>query len=76
LLPHRLVFAFRGDALLAASDSLNVIDVSEAYRAVTGWIGPRRERPDARRLIRLVNGQLRPPGGRGDLVDRQPFGLT
>jgi hypothetical protein len=40
LLPHRLVFAFRGDALLAASDSLNVIDVSEAYRAVTGWIGP------------------------------------
>ena len=40
LLPHRLVFAFRGDALLAESDRRNVSDVTEAYRAVSGWIGP------------------------------------
>jgi hypothetical protein len=40
LLPHRLVFAFRGDALLAESDRRHVSDVTEAYRAVSGWIGP------------------------------------
>lgn len=40
LLPHKLVFAFRGDALLAESGRQDVADVREAYRAVSGWIGP------------------------------------
>jgi hypothetical protein len=38
LLPHKLVFAFRGDALLAESDHRGVQDVSEAYRAAGIWI--------------------------------------
>lgn len=38
LLPHELVFAFRGDALLAASDHRGVHDVTEAYRAAGIWI--------------------------------------
>jgi hypothetical protein len=38
LLPHKLVFAFRGDALLAESGRRDVADVREAYRAVSGWI--------------------------------------
>jgi hypothetical protein len=33
LLPHKLVFAFRGAALLAESDHQDVQDVTEAYRA-------------------------------------------
>lgn len=40
LLPHQLVFAFRGHALLAASDHEGIDDVSEAYRAVGIWIAP------------------------------------
>lgn len=40
LLPHELVFAFRGDALLAVSDHEDVEDVSEAYRAAGSWIQP------------------------------------
>jgi hypothetical protein len=40
LLPHKLVFAFRGQALLAASDHEGIDDVSEAYRAVGIWIAP------------------------------------
>lgn len=40
LLPHRLVFAFRGDALLAESDHQGVQDVTEAYRAAGIWIEP------------------------------------
>ena len=43
LLPHRLVFAFRGQALLATSDLEGIDDVSEAYRAVGSWIGPMLE---------------------------------
>ncbi len=43
LLPHKLVFAFRGQALLAASDHEGIDDVSEAYRAVGIWIGPMLE---------------------------------
>jgi hypothetical protein len=39
-LPHTLVFAFRGDALLAESDHRGVQDVSEAYRAAGTWIEP------------------------------------
>lgn len=40
LLPHSLVFAFRGEALLAASDRRGVVDVVEAYRAAGMWIEP------------------------------------
>lgn len=43
LLPHKLVFAFRGQALLAASDHEGIDDVSEAYRAAGIWIGPMLE---------------------------------
>jgi hypothetical protein len=38
LLPHKLAFAFRGDALLAESDHRGVQDVTEAYRAAGIWI--------------------------------------
>jgi len=40
LLPHELVFAFRGEALLAVSDHEGVEDVTEAYRAAGIWIEP------------------------------------
>lgn len=40
LLPHKLVFAFRGDALLAESDHRGGKDVTEAYRATGIWIEP------------------------------------
>jgi hypothetical protein len=40
LLPHTLVFAFRGDALLAESDHRGVQEVTEAYRAAGIWIEP------------------------------------
>lgn len=38
LLPHRLVSAFRVDALLAESDHRRVSDVTEAYRAAGIWM--------------------------------------
>jgi hypothetical protein len=40
LLPHELVFAFRGKALLAESDHQDVHDVAEAYRAAGIWMEP------------------------------------
>ncbi len=40
LLPHELVFAFRGQALLAVSDHQGANDMTEAYRAVGIWIEP------------------------------------
>jgi hypothetical protein len=40
LLPHKMVFAFRGEALLAESDKLGVKDVTEAYRGAGRWIEP------------------------------------
>jgi hypothetical protein len=40
LLPHALVFAFRGEALLAESDHRGVQDVMEAYRSAGIWIEP------------------------------------
>lgn len=40
LLPHALVFAFRGDALLGISDQQDVGDVAEAYRAAGIWTEP------------------------------------
>jgi hypothetical protein len=40
LLPHQLVFAFRGQALLAASDHEGVDQIEEAYRAAGLWIEP------------------------------------
>jgi hypothetical protein len=43
LLPHKLVFAFRGQALLAASDHEGIDDVTEAYRAAGIWIEPMLE---------------------------------
>jgi hypothetical protein len=38
LLPHKLVFAFRGEALLATSDLRGVDDMAEAYRAAGIWV--------------------------------------
>jgi hypothetical protein len=43
LLPHKLVFAFRGQALLAVSDHEGIDDVTEAYRALGIWIEPMLE---------------------------------
>lgn len=43
LLPHKLVFAFRGQALLAACDHEGIDDVAEAYRAAGLWIEPMLE---------------------------------
>jgi hypothetical protein len=43
LLPHSLVFAFRGLPLLAESDQLGVEDVREAYRAAGLWVEPHLE---------------------------------
>jgi hypothetical protein len=43
LLPHQLVFAFRGQTLLAASDREGIDDVSEAYRAAGISIEPMLE---------------------------------
>ena len=40
LLPHRLVFGFRGQTLLAVSDHEGVDDLTEAYRAAGIWIEP------------------------------------
>jgi hypothetical protein len=40
LLPHALVFAFRGEALLGISDQQGVEDVTQAYRAAGIWIEP------------------------------------
>lgn len=40
LLPHSLVFAFRGEALLGISDQQGVEDVAQAYRAAGIWIEP------------------------------------
>lgn len=40
LLPHSLVFAFRGEALLGISDQRGVEEVAEAYRAAGIWIEP------------------------------------
>jgi hypothetical protein len=40
LVPHELVFAFRGDALLAVSDHEGVEDVTRAYRAAGIWVEP------------------------------------
>jgi hypothetical protein len=40
LLPHKLVFALRGQALLGASDHEGIDDVTEAYRAAGIWIEP------------------------------------
>jgi hypothetical protein len=40
LLPHSLVFAFRGEALLGISDQEGVEDVAQAFRAAGIWIEP------------------------------------
>jgi len=40
LLPHKLVFAFRGQAVLAASDQEGIDDVTGAYRTAGIWIEP------------------------------------
>jgi hypothetical protein len=40
LIPHEFVFAFRGDALVAASDRQEPLDVSDAYRTAGRWIEP------------------------------------
>lgn len=38
LLPHELVFAFYGQALLADDDQRGLHDMTEAYRAVGVWL--------------------------------------
>jgi hypothetical protein len=40
LLPHALVLAFRGEALLAESDHLGTQTVTDAYRSAGIWIEP------------------------------------
>lgn len=40
LLPHTFVFAFRGRALLYASDRQPCAEAAEAYRAAGAWIAP------------------------------------
>jgi len=40
LLPHTFVFAFRGQALLRASDRTSLPSVADAYRAAGAWIEP------------------------------------
>jgi hypothetical protein len=40
LLPHRLVFALDGKALLAEGDHQQTDDVTAAYRAIGTWIEP------------------------------------
>ena len=40
LLPHALVFAFRGETLLAESDHLGTQTVTDAYRSAGIWIEP------------------------------------
>lgn len=40
LLPHSLVFAFRGEALLGTSDQEGVEDVVQAFRAAGIWMEP------------------------------------
>jgi hypothetical protein len=43
LLPHALVFAFRGKALLAESDHRGASNVTEAYRTAGIWVEPHLE---------------------------------
>jgi hypothetical protein len=40
LLPHSLVVAFRGDALLGLSDQQGVQEVAQGYRAAGIWMAP------------------------------------
>jgi hypothetical protein len=40
LMPHELVFAFRGKVLVAVGDREEPLDVSDAYRAAGRWIEP------------------------------------
>jgi len=40
LLPHALVFAFRGETLLAETDRHDTQAVTEAYRTAGSWIEP------------------------------------
>ncbi|HEV2997932.1 MAG TPA: hypothetical protein VGX16_02415 [Solirubrobacteraceae bacterium] len=40
LLPHELVFAFRGEAILAESDGRDMQDAAEAYRTAGIWAEP------------------------------------
>jgi hypothetical protein len=49
LLPHALVFAFRGEALLEISDQEGVEHVAEAYRAAGIWGSSLTSIPTARR---------------------------
>ena len=44
LLPHNLVFAFRGRPLLWASDGADGLEVGEAYRVIGSWIQKPLER--------------------------------
>jgi hypothetical protein len=43
LLPHELVFSFRGRSLLAESDHRGVSNVTEAYRTASVWVEPHLE---------------------------------
>ena len=78
LLPHDLVFAFRGEALLGASDQEGVEDVGEAFRAVGRWIEPYIDanRDKIASLSSWIHRQLCDSGCRDHLLDREPGGLT
>ncbi len=52
LLPREFVFAFRGSALITASDPPHRLDLAAAYRAAGGWIEPHLHL-NRRKLIRL-----------------------
>jgi hypothetical protein len=56
LMPHELVFAFRGDLLVAASDLGEPLDVRDVYRATGRWIEPHL--PANRRKIRWLSKWL------------------
>jgi hypothetical protein len=52
LLPHELVFAFRGAALLGASDHRGVTELAEAYRTAGIWIEP-HARANGHKIVKL-----------------------
>jgi hypothetical protein len=67
LLPHKLVFAFRGQALLAPSDHEALTMSPRGYRAAGIWIEPMLEsNAIGSAIFRLVLHQLRASDGRSD----------
>ena len=78
LLPHELVLAFSGEALITESGYRRVPRVAEAYRAVGIWIEPHLEanRDKIAVLSDWLSINLRNARRRGHLVDHQPPWLS